>query len=54
MKAKQMMKSLSTLISISQPSFVWGGVGIGKSEMIHSVGESLSSERCESGVARPC
>ena len=36
-----MMKSLSTLISISQPSFVWGGVGIGKSEMIHSVGESL-------------
>ena len=41
MKAKQMMKSLSTLISISQPSFVWGGVGIGKSEMIHSVGESL-------------
>lgn len=36
-----MMKSLSTLISIQQPTMVWGGVGVGKSEMIHSVGKSL-------------
>jgi hypothetical protein len=35
------MKSLSTLISIQQPTMVWGGVGVGKSEMIHSVGKSL-------------
>jgi hypothetical protein len=41
MKGKQMMKSLSTLISIQQPTMVWGGVGVGKSEMIHSVGKSL-------------
>ena len=41
MKAKQLEKSLSTLISIKQPSFIWGGVGIGKSEIIHKVGESL-------------
>jgi hypothetical protein len=41
MKGNQMMKSLSTLISIQQPTMVWGGVGVGKSEMIHSVGESL-------------
>ena len=41
MKGKQMMKSLSTLISIQQPTMVWGGVGVGKAEMIHSVGKSL-------------
>jgi len=51
MKSTQMMKSLSTLISIQQPSFVWGGVGIGKSEMIHSVGESLGYQMRDVRVA---
>ncbi len=41
MKATELKKSLSNLISINQPSIVWGGVGIGKSEIIHEVGESL-------------
>ena len=44
MKAKQLEKSLSTLISINQPSFVYGGVGVGKSEIIHKVGKSLGFE----------
>ena len=41
MKALQLEKSLNTLIALNQPSFVWGGVGIGKSEIVHKVASSL-------------
>ena len=44
MRAKQLEKSLANLISINQPAFIWGGVGIGKSEIVHKVGESLGYE----------
>ena len=37
MKAKQLEKSLEKLISIKQPCFIWGGVGVGKSEIVHKV-----------------
>ena len=41
MKATQLEKSLANLIAINQPAFIWGGVGIGKSEIVHKVADSL-------------
>ena len=41
MKAKQLEKSLEKLISIKQPCFIWGGVGVGKSEIVHKVAKDM-------------
>lgn len=41
MKAKQLEKTLEKLISIKQPCFIWGGVGVGKSEIVHKVAKDL-------------
>jgi|TARA_R110002012_G_scaffold283459_1_gene473833 hypothetical protein len=41
MKALQLEKSLRTLIALNQPCFVWGGVGVGKSEIVHKVSSEL-------------
>lgn len=41
MNAKQIKSALTTLIPLRQPAFIWGAPGVGKSQVVSQVAESL-------------
>jgi len=44
MKPSELSRALETCIQASQPACVWGSPGIGKSQVVHQVGQSLTIE----------